>query len=137
MSRADGSDPPLEVRRATSSDLPHVLELVRNAHRLQLQQRDGRVWSVADAPLVDEARLHERLGDGLVLLGTVLGVPVGVAVVRHQPVEGGRLAVIEEIFTEPEARRVGVGRRLIEQVERWAVETGCLGIDSVALPGDR
>ena len=47
------------------------------------------------------------------------------------------MALIEELYTEPEARGVGVGRRLIQAVELWARATGCIGIESMALPGDR
>lgn len=132
-----GDDAPIAVRQASEADLGEVMALVSQAHRCQLDQRDGDIWALADAALQAESRLVARLSGGLVLLGTVLGVPVGVAVVRLDPVATGTLAFIEELYTQPEARRVGVGRRLIDAVESWAIEAGCLGIDSVALPGDR
>lgn len=128
---------PIAVRSFDAADITEVVDLLEQAHRNQLDQRDGEMWATVNALPVTEDRIRDRAEHGLVLIGTVLGVPVGVAVVRHDDVSGQRLALIEELYTEPEARRVGVGRRLIEAVEAWARETGCIGIESMALPGDR
>lgn len=95
------------------------------------------MWATVNAVPVTEERARHRAEHGLVLVGTVLGVPVGVVVARHEVVSDKRLALIEELYTEPEARGVGVGRRLIQAVELWARATGCIGIESMALPGDR
>ena len=128
---------PIEARSATLDELPTVLELVRQAHDGQLNQRDGGTWALANAAPVTEQRLRDRLADGLVVVGTVFDVPLGVTVARLEPVADGLLAVVEEIHTHPDARGVGVGRHMIEAVESWARAAGCIGIDSLALPGDR
>ena len=45
--------------------------------------------------------------------------------------------MIEEIFVEPDARSVGVGEALADLLLDAAAERGALGVDSLALPGDR
>ncbi|MDH3754909.1 MAG: GNAT family N-acetyltransferase, partial [Acidimicrobiia bacterium] len=50
---------------------------------------------------------------------------------------GSRLAVLEQIYVLPEARGVGVGESIMGEVEAFAQSQGCIGIDSLALPGDR
>ena len=50
---------------------------------------------------------------------------VGYAVVRlDQVADGGHLAVVDDLFTEPGARSVGVGEALLDQVVAWANEQG-------------
>lgn len=127
----------LQVRPIGDADVAGVVDLLEQAHRHQLEQRDGEMWATVNAVPVTEERACHRAEHGLVLVGTVLGVPVGVVVARHEVVSDKRLALIEELYTEPEARGVGVGRRLIQAVELWARATGCIGIESMALPGDR
>ncbi|MBK7165164.1 MAG: GNAT family N-acetyltransferase [Candidatus Microthrix sp.] len=127
----------LQVRPLGDADVAGVVDLLGQAHRHQLEQRDGEMWATVNAVPVTEERVRHRAEHGLVLVGTVLGVPVGVVVARHEVVSDKRLALIEELYTEPEARGVGVGRRLIQAVELWARATGCIGIESMALPGDR
>ena len=51
--------------------------------------------------------------------------------------DGGELARLTDVYVEPEARGVGVGEMLLDAVVAWATERGCIGIDSLALPGNR
>ena len=51
--------------------------------------------------------------------------------------DGGVLGVLDDIYVEPEAREVGVGEALMDAVEAWCRGRGCIGIDSLALPGNR
>ena len=51
------------------------------------------------------------------------GRPVGLAVLRHE--KDGKSTNLESIFVVESARRLGVGRRLLERVEAICVETGC------------
>jgi aminoglycoside 6'-N-acetyltransferase I len=44
-----------------------------------------------------------------------------------------RVGYLEGWYVEPEARRRGVGRALVEAAERWAVEQGCSEFGSDAL----
>ncbi|HKA04875.1 MAG TPA: GNAT family N-acetyltransferase [Acidimicrobiales bacterium] len=73
----------------------------------------------------------------LVVVGTVDEVPMGYAAVVVEELGERRLAVIEALFVEPEAREVGVGEAMMDLVLHWAAGHGVIGLDAVALPGDR
>ena len=47
------------------------------------------------------------------------------------------MAVIRELYVEPDGRDVGIGEALMDGVLAWAREQGCDGVDSFALPGNR
>ena len=51
--------------------------------------------------------------------------------------DGTVLGQITDIYVTPDARGVGCGEALLELLEPWCAEQGCIGIDSIALPGDR
>lgn len=65
--------------------------------------------------------------------------PLGHAVVRFgKPGPRGKaVAVIEELYVTPDARRVGLGAALLDHAKSLAATRGCTGLDAVALPGDR
>ena len=71
-------------------------------------------------------------------LGCIDGVPVGYALARIVPLPSGeRLGVVEELYVDAEARDVGVGEALMDDVVAFCRAAGCVGVDAVALPGDR
>ncbi|MBV8949825.1 MAG: GNAT family N-acetyltransferase, partial [Actinobacteria bacterium] len=47
------------------------------------------------------------------------------------------IGALDACYVEPEARGVGVGRALLDDLVRWFESTGCRGVDAAALPGDR
>ena len=107
-------------------------ELSRTAAHPQQQDNTSQPAS--------ETSLREDLADAsrLVLAGTIDDVVVGYAVVRTEVLrDGGRLGVLTDIYVEPEARAVGVGEVLVDEVLRWCRELGCTGVDGLALPGNR
>jgi GNAT superfamily N-acetyltransferase len=70
--------------------------------------------------------------------GTIDDVVVGYAIVRREELRTGEvLAVVDGLYVEEEARQVGVGEALMEQVLAWATARGCTGVDAIALPGSR
>jgi GNAT superfamily N-acetyltransferase len=142
MSTPSGSVAPNEgCRPATADDLPRLVELAAQARDELRQNKGGAVWASADArqPPFDE-RLGQELADPsvLVLVGTIDEAVIGYAVgaVRELP-GGGRIGVLTDVYVEPEGREVGVGDRLLEDVLAWCGAQGCIGVDSLALPGDR
>ena len=87
-----------------------------------------------------EPRLQEEIADGAhrVLVGSLDGVPVAYAVARIETLsDGDRLGVVSDLYVEPPARSVGLGELLMDDLVAWCTTEGCVGVDSLALPGDR
>jgi DNA-binding MarR family transcriptional regulator/GNAT superfamily N-acetyltransferase len=83
---------------------------------------DGRLehgFDPARSRPVDPADL--RPPRGAFLLATLHGQPVGCGSVR---LVGDGTAEIRRMWTAPETRGLGLGRRLLAALERWATETG-------------
>jgi len=128
-------------RPAIEDDLPRLAELARLAIAELTPMKGGDVWAARDGrgePL--EASLKAALADPdtRVLCGTIDDAVIGYAVVRRERLrDGDRLGVLDDIFVEPEAREVGVGEALVNDVIAWCRDADCVGIDSSALPGNR
>jgi GNAT superfamily N-acetyltransferase len=129
------------ARPATPDDLAQLERLAAEAVAELLPQRGGALWArtIGRRPPYREG-LERALADPdtLVLSGTIGDAVVGYAVARLDEVaDGAHLAVIEDLFTEPGARSVGVGEALLEQVVAWANARGAIGLDAIVLPGAR
>lgn len=103
-----------------------AIERLRERNHLDIGALRGGSQYLAGRP----RRLPPEL---TVLVGTIEGVVVGYALVRREV----DAAVLDEVYVEPEARKVGVGDALVELAIALATEWGCGAIESVALPGDR
>ena len=103
--------------------------------------RGGRLWLERDAwsePLEDAYDALLARDEALLLLGAYDGVVVGfAAVVVEQLRSGARLGVITDLFVEAEAREVGVGEVLADELVAHCTALGCVGVDATALPGHR
>lgn len=99
------------------------------------------MWELADARTVPyEARLEQELADPdvLVLAGTLDDAVVGYAVVHLEALaDATTLGIIDDLYTEPDARSVGVGEEMMKALLAWCRARGCRGVDGRALPGDR
>jgi GNAT superfamily N-acetyltransferase len=129
------------ARPASADDLGDLAALAALAVAELVPQRGGPLWSRTigrQAPY--EPALAAALVDPhrLLLCGTIDASTVGYASVRlDQLADGERLAVVEDLFTLPEARGVGVGEALMDGILVWASAEGAVGVDAVALPGMR
>jgi GNAT superfamily N-acetyltransferase len=128
-------------RPAVEADLDRLAELARAAVEELSAERGGAVWRRREArrePL--ESSLRAALDDDrqLVVSGTIDGVVVGYGIVRLEALDdGGALAIVDDLYVEPGARGVGVGEVIMDTLVAWAEEQGCIGIESLALPGAR
>lgn len=121
------------ARRATAGDLPTLTLLYEQATTELREQRGGEVWSLQNDRDAPEPPFDFDDDALLLLAGTIDDVVVGYA--RCELV--GEVAVLTDVFVDAEAREVGVGEALLDSAVEWAREQGCIGIDSVALPGMR
>lgn len=124
------------ARPATEDDHDAISALFDAATEELRVEKGGELW----ARQVDRAGgfVPPPDGAGVVLVGTLDDAVVGYAVVRADALaDGGELAVLTDVYVEPDARDVGVGEALLDAAIEWARGRGCLGIDALALPGMR
>ena len=129
------------ARRAHVDDLGELERLARLAIEHHRPQRGGQLWSLTMArqePLGESLTAALTDPDQLVVVGTIDDVPIGYGAVRIVGLADGRpLGVVDELFVEAPARGVGVGEAMMDLLVAWCTERGCVGVDAVALPGDR
>src|SRR6187431_573612 len=127
------------VRPARPDDLPDLVRLAADAVSELTPLRGGEMWARTIGrrpPFEDGLRVAIADPDALVLVGTVHGSAVGYAVARIDRLsDGAALVVIDDLFTEPDARSVGVGEAMLDVVVGWGTERGAVGVETVVLPG--
>jgi GNAT superfamily N-acetyltransferase len=129
------------VRVALAEDVERLAELTADAVAEQVEGRGGRIWAQREAravPATTSIAAAVADPDVLVLAGTVDETVIGYAITHLEPLaDGTTLGVVSDIFVEPEARGVGVGEVMIDAVLDWCRAAGCVGVDALALPGNR
>ncbi len=128
-------------RAATADDVPRVAELVRLAIEELSGQRGGAIWEARESrpePVEgDLATLLER-PDACLVVGTVDGAVLGYGVARIERLrDGSTLGVVDDIYVEADARGIGVGEAMMNDLMQWCAAHDCIGMDAMALPGQR
>lgn len=129
------------VVAASSADVADLVLLMGRQREAVAGQRGGELWRRRDSeqpPFEGSVTRSLSDPDRHVFVGRYDGVAVGYGAMRIETLhDGGKLAVVEELFVDPEARGVGVGEAIMVACMAAARERGCAGIDALALPGDR
>lgn len=127
--------------RAEPGDLPVLEALAELAVEEMSPLRGGSVWSRREArrpPMAEGFRADLADPDVCVAVGTIDGTVVGYGTVRVEPLhDGDPIGRVDDLYVMPGARGVGVGESIINHLTDWAAGRGCVGLDSLALPGDR
>lgn len=129
----------IDARPATNGDLAEITSLCSDAIAELRPNRGGAVWSQREArPQPVDVSLRATMYAGLLAVvcidNTIVGYTAVDLVELH---DGSTLGQISDIYVLPDARGVGCGEALMELVEQWCREQSCIGMDSIALPGDR
>lgn len=102
------------------------------------------MWPLADGlPEPVEAALEAEVADpaSTLVVGTLDDVPLGFLLGRPEPTlpqAGGRIiGSIRLIYTDPEAREVGIGEAMMERYLATAREAGAAVFDAHVAPGHR
>ena len=127
--------------RARGEHLDALAALATEAVAEQADARGGWIWSrreVRTRPWRESLQLALDDPDQAVWVGAIDGTPMGYAAVAVEPLQSGDLlGRITDLYVTAGARDVGVGEELIGEVLQWCEQRGCVGIDSLALPGNR
>jgi GNAT superfamily N-acetyltransferase len=116
----------LSIRSATPADLPLIAELIRALAEYEKLAHEVRF---------EEAVLGEKLFGprpyAEVLIGEVDGVAQGFALFFHNfsTFEGKPGIYLEDLFVRPEARGVGLGKALLVELARLALERDCARLE--------
>ena len=112
----------VSIRPAVAADIPVIAKLIRGLARFEKMEGDVTMT---------EERLAESLFGQRPYAETLLaedgGTPVGFALFFHNfsTFLGLPGVYLEDLFVIPEQRGRGVGRALLREVARLAVERGC------------
>lgn len=117
------------IRPARGGDIPALVRLLGELFSIERDFRPDPERQRRGLALMLEA------GAGRVVLvaerdGRVLGMVTGQLVVSTA--EGATSALVEDMIVEAGERGLGVGRALLETVERWAAEQGATRLQLLA-----
>lgn len=125
---SDAMNPNILIRRAESGDLPELVALLRQLFTIEADfcfredlQRRGLEMLFARAEAVCLAAESA---------GKVIGMAT--AQILISTAAGGKKALVEDVVVTAEFRGRGVGRLLLEGIERWAVSQEVLRLDLAA-----
>lgn len=129
------------ARLARLDDLP-AIEAIAAAQRDAISdERGGALLLRREAggePVDGRARRLVEGVDGAAVAGCYDDVVFGYGLVEWERLpDGGRLARITDLVVEAGIRGSGIGEAMMNLLVELAEAAGCLGIDALALPGDR
>jgi GNAT superfamily N-acetyltransferase len=114
------------IRPAAPADLPLIADLIRELAEYEKLAHEVRF---------DDAALGERLFGprpyAEVLIGEVDGFPQGFALFFHNfsTFEGRPGIYLEDLFIRPKARGRGLGKALLAELARIAIERDCARLE--------
>ncbi|MEZ5176092.1 MAG: GNAT family N-acetyltransferase [Acidimicrobiia bacterium] len=132
----------ISVRPASLEDLPRLTALYPLAEEEQTARKP--VWALTDGldrPLRDALSSAISDPESWFLVGEIDGVVVGFIWATVESMldraAGRQIGTIRLIYTEPDARGVGVGHHMLEAVLRPMRELGIGDFDARVGPGQR
>lgn len=131
----------IAARPANGDELEIVVALCAAAHDELRPHRGGDIWSQWEArpePLdISIGQTHAN-PDAEIFVSTIDDTIVGYAAVTRTELHDGRaIGHLTDVYVLADARGVGLGEAMMEKITEWCRARGCVGIDSIALPGDR
>jgi GNAT superfamily N-acetyltransferase len=129
------------ARLATVDDIADIVAVAASHRGSMLDQRGADLFLQREAGPVDVGdRVRQALAsdDNAVVVGTYDDIVFGYGLIGYEALlDGSRLARLHHFLVDAEIRKSGIGEAMMNLVVDLATEQGCIGVDSVALPGDR
>jgi len=132
----------ISVRPANRHDVPHLVTLYRSMEAEQIVRKP--VWALTDG--LDEQFEEELLrmlehDECWLLLGEIDGVAVGFLAAMINAMldraHGERVGTVSLIYTDPDARGVGIGHEMLETQLATFRKLGIEYFDAPVGPGQR
>ena len=120
------------IRRAEITDAAQLTELEAAARHSLIEKRGGAALLAEQAAVGDwipAIEDHARWIGVAELEGFIVGY-LELAVT-------GDVAVVRQVYVQPEARQLGFGDGLLDAARQEAQRHGCSALEGFALPGDR
>jgi ribosomal protein S18 acetylase RimI-like enzyme len=124
-------DPELRIRRAIEADLPDILAMIRGL----VEYENAAPGAVSATEIQLRESLFGPRPGAEVLIASMGDAVAGFALFFHNysTWRARRGMYLEDLFIRPEFRRRGIGRALICELSRIAVERGCPRLDWLVL----
>jgi GNAT superfamily N-acetyltransferase len=122
------------VRTAQPADIDELVRLELLAREALIDQRGGHE-RLRELPALGGVGFRRSFDqhDVACIVATWDEVIVGYGVIA---IEHG-IAMVQAIFVEPEARELGLGELLLDELIGWARQMDADFLEAIALPGDR
>ena len=116
----------MNIRPATPADVPAVLQLIRD---LAAYEREPDAVKATVEMLT--ATLFGPTPSAEAIVAEVDGVVVGMALffTNYSTWSGRNGVYLEDLYVRPEARGAGLGKALLVELARLAVERGCARVE--------
>jgi GNAT superfamily N-acetyltransferase len=128
-------------RPAGEHDIARIVELAHVMRAELSVMKGGAIWLQREAwpePLAGAYRALLERDDARLVVGTIDDVVLGFGAAVIEPLRSGdRLGVVADLFVEEEAREVGIGEAIMDDLVEFCTERECIGVDGLALPGHR
>ena len=132
----------LASRTASAHDLPCLVGFYRALEKEQLALRP--LWDIAEGlPEPIDSAFSGAMDDDRtrLVIGELDGVPLGFCLATLDEMlpqaDGQNVVTIRLIFTDPDARGVGIGHEIVSNIIDHFVERGVTNFDAKVSPGHR
>lgn len=111
---------PVTIRNARPEDIDRMVMLLKQLFAIETDFKiDAARHRRGLAMMIDGCGKHRCLKVADVQ-GTAVGM--GSAQLLISTAEGGAVALIEDIVVDEQWRRMGIGRKILDELERWALK---------------
>lgn len=130
MNLNECSQGPVGVRPALVEDVPLILTFIR-----ELAEYERLAHTVDTTEACLQRTLFGPRPEAEVLIGELAGEPVGLALYfsNFSTFKGRSGIYLEDLYVRPCARGSGVGKRLLAEVARIALQRGCVRMEWAVL----